>query len=111
MKPAFLLLAGLLLAGLLSASCESRSLWEGRYVGQPAQGPGGVVTLTLQAGGKGQWAADQESTLLRWEERNGDLWMHFKAGGVVVAKTIPSEKALVFELPGAGSLMLRKASQ
>jgi hypothetical protein len=70
-----------------------------------------MVTLTIQTGGKGQWTADQESTPLRWEERNGDLWMHFKAGGVVVAKTIPSEIALAIELPGGVFLMLRKASQ
>lgn len=110
MKPAYRLLAGLLLAGLLSASCESRSLWEGRYVGQAGQGSDGEVALTLQAGGKGQWMADQESTPLRWEERNGALWLHLKTGGVVVAKAIPLEKALVFELPGGVSLLLRRVS-
>jgi hypothetical protein len=111
MKPAYRLLAGLLLASLLSSACESNSLWEGRYVGQPGQDPAAAVALTLQAGGKGQWTADQENTPLRWEERNGDLWLHFKDGGVVVAKTNLSEKALVVELPGGVSLMLRKASQ
>jgi hypothetical protein len=111
MKPAHWLRVGLLLTAFFFGACESKSLWEGRYVGQAGQDPAGAVTLTLQAGGKGQWTADQESTPLRWEERNGDLWMHFKAGGIVVAKTIPSEKALAFELPGGVSLMLRKALQ
>jgi hypothetical protein len=111
MKLAHWLLAGLLLSAFFYGACEPKSLWEGRYVEPPDQGPASAVTLTLQAGGKGQWTADQESTLLRWEERNGDLWLHLKAGGVVVAKTVPSEKALIFELPGGVSLMLRKTSQ
>lgn len=111
MRPIYWLLTGLLLLGLLNGACESRHNWEGRYVGPTGPDAPGAVILTLQTGGKGQWTADQESTLIRWEERSGDLWMHFKAGGVVVAKTIPSEKALVLELPGGVSLILRKASQ
>jgi hypothetical protein len=111
MRPAYRFLAGVLLAGLLSGSCESRSVWEGRYVGQTGQDPAGVVTLILQSGGKGQWLADQESTPLRWEERSGTLWLHLKTGGVVVAKTKPSERALVFELPGGICLMVQKDLQ
>jgi hypothetical protein len=110
MKAAYRLLAGLLLAGLLSASCESRSVWEGRYVGQPGQDPAGAVTLTLQTGGKGQWMAAQESTPLRWEERSGALWLHLKSGGVVVARLIPAEKALSVELPGVGMFLLQKTT-
>jgi hypothetical protein len=111
MKPAHWLRVGLLLTAFFFGACESKSLWEGRYVGQIGQDSAGEVALTLQAGGKGQWTADQESTPLRWEERSGSLWLHLKAGGVVVAKAIPLEKALVFELPGGVSLILRKASQ
>jgi hypothetical protein len=68
------------------------------------------VTLVLQAGGKGQWTAEQESTPLRWEERSGDLWLHLKTGGVVVARPVPRQEALVLDLPGVGSLTLRKAN-
>jgi hypothetical protein len=64
----------------------------------------------LQSGGKGQWVAEQESTPLRWEERSGALWLHLKSGGVMVAQTIPSEKALALELPGIGTLLLREAA-
>ena len=111
MRRPYRLLAGLLLIGILSASCESKSVWEGRFVGQRGTDPGGAVTLILQAGGKGQWSAAEESTPLRWEERSGALWLHFKAGGVMVAQLIPAEKALSLELPGVGALILRRAKQ
>lgn len=102
-------LPALLLIGLLVWACDSRSAWEGRYVGQTGQDPAGTVTLLLQAGGKGQWVAEQESTPLRWEERNGALWLHLKSGGVMVAQTMAAEKALGLEIPGIGPLTLRKA--
>jgi hypothetical protein len=107
MRRAHRLLA-LLLIGLLSWSCESKHSWEGRYAGQP--GPAGSVALVLQAGGKGQWTAEQESTPLLWEERSGALWLHLKTGGVMVAQPVPEQQALTLELPGVGSLTLRKAT-
>jgi hypothetical protein len=64
-----------------------------------------------RTGGKGQWSAAEESTPLRWEERSGSLWLHFKAGGVMVAQLIPAEKALSLELPGVGAPILRQAKQ
>lgn len=103
-------LLALLLIGMLGWACESKPSWEGRYAGQSGQGPAGSVTLVLQAGGKGQWTADQESTLLRWEERSGALWLHLKTGGVMVAQPVPGQQALTLELPGVGSLTLRKAT-
>jgi hypothetical protein len=110
MKPAHWLRVGLLLTAFFFGACESNSLWEGRYVGQIGQDSAGEVALTLQAGGKGQWTADQESTPLRWEERSGALWLHLKAGGVVLARPIPTEKALSVELPGVGVFLLQKIS-
>jgi hypothetical protein len=104
-------LPALLLIGLLSWACESKLSWEGRYAGQPGQSPAGSVTLVLQAGGKGHWTAEQESTPLRWEERSGALWLHLKTGGVMVARPVPGQQALTLDLPGVGSLMLRKAAQ
>jgi len=109
MRQTHRLLATLLLIGLLIGACESRSSWEGRYVGPPGQDPAGEVALTLQAGGKGQWTAERESTPLRWEERSGAIWLHLKTGGVMVAKPMPAQQALTVELPGVGALTLRKA--
>lgn len=109
MRPTYWLLTGLLLLGLLNGACESRHIWEGRYVGPTGPDAAGAVILTLQTGGKGQWMADQESTPLRWEERSGALWLHLKTGGVMVAQPVPGEKALSLELPGIGTLLLRKA--
>ena len=110
MRQAYRLLA-LLLIGMLSWACDSRSSWEGRYVGQAGQDLTGTVILILQSDGKGQWVAEQESTPLRWEERSGALWLHLKSGGVMVAQTIPAQGALTIELPGVGRLLLRKTIQ
>jgi len=104
------LLAPLLLIGLLIWACESGPSWEGRYVGPPGQDPAGTVALTLQAGGKGQWTAEQESTPLRWEERSGAIWLHLKSGGVMVAKPIPAQQAVAVDLPGVGALTRAKPS-
>lgn len=104
------LLAALVLIGLLIWACESRSSWEGRYAGPPGQNPADTVALTLQAGGKGQWTAEQESTPLRWEERRNALWLHLKTGGVMVAQPVPGQQALTLELPGVGALTLRKST-
>jgi hypothetical protein len=98
----------LLLIGLLLWACESKPSWDGRYVGQAGQGLAAPVTLVLQAGGKGQWTAEQESTPLRWEERSGALWLHLKTGGVIVAQPALGQQALTVDLPGFGSLTLRK---
>jgi len=110
MRQAHRLLA-LLVIGLLIWACESGSAWEGRYVAQPGQDPAGAATLILQADGKGQWVVEQESTPLRWEERSGALWLHLKTGGVMVAQTIPAQGVLTIELPGVGTLLLRKSIQ
>jgi hypothetical protein len=67
-----------------------------------------AVTLILEAGGKGQWIIDQEITLLQWEERSGALWLHFKTGGVVIARPNSTDQALTVEIPGADSFLLRK---
>ncbi|MCU0562064.1 MAG: hypothetical protein MUD16_17965 [Desulfobacterales bacterium] len=108
MKRVRLLPAVLLVVGVLGLACESRHPWEGRYAGRHEQGPFGAVLLTLEGGGKGQWNAGQESTLLRWEERRGLLWLHLKSGGVMVARPLPGQPALSIELPGIGALTLRK---
>ena len=108
MRKPYRLLAGLLLSVLMVGACESRSQWEGKYVGQAGQDPAVAVTLMLQGGGKGQWTADQENTPLRWEERSGALWLHLKTGGVMVAQPKPAEKVLSIEFPGIGLLVLKK---
>jgi len=104
-------LLALLLIGFLSGACESKPSWEGRYVGPAGQGLAAPVTLVLQAGGKGQWTAEQESTPLRWEERRGALWLHLKTGGVIVAQPALGQKALTLDLPGFGPLTLHQTQR
>jgi len=94
--------------GWLMVACSSAHPWEGQYVGQPGQGAHGAVTLVLQAGGKGLWTADQESTPLRWEERDGGLWLHLNTGGVVICRPVRGHQELTIALPGIQPFTLRK---
>jgi hypothetical protein len=96
-----------LVSVLLFWACESSS-WEGRYEGTGLPHPLPGVTLTLEAGGKGGWVVEQETTPLRWEARSGSLWLHLKTGGVLAARPAPGEQALMVDLPGVGMVKLRR---
>jgi hypothetical protein len=100
---------GLILVWLLLWSCETGPGWEGQYISQPGSESAGVVTLILESGGKGRWVIDQESTPLQWEQHAGSLWLHFKTGGVVIARLSPSDQTLTVEIPGSISILLRKS--
>ncbi|MBI5589182.1 MAG: hypothetical protein HY881_01735 [Deltaproteobacteria bacterium] len=100
--------AWLVIAGLIFCACKSDSGWQGRYVSQAAECAS--VTLTLQADGKGLWVVDQESTPVRWQKRQGALWLHVKTGGVLIAQPLDNEKELSVSLPGGGNVLLKKTS-
>ena len=108
MKRAALWGVWLVIAGLVFCACESSSNWEGRYVSPATEDA--LVTLTLQADGKGLWVVDQESTLVRWKKRQGALWLHVKSGGVLIAQPQDNGKALSVGLPGGGNVLLKKTS-
>jgi len=93
----------LVLAWLLIASCDYTSRWEGRYAAPETR-----ITLWLQPGGRGQWTIQSETTLLRWEERRGGLWLHTKAGAVMIAMPRDGGQALEVEVPAVGRLVFRK---
>jgi hypothetical protein len=97
-----------LLSVLLVWACESPSPWEGRYEGAGTSPPSPGVALALLPGGKGEWSVEQETTPLRWEERSGSVRLHLKTGGVLAARPIPGEPALLVELPGVGMVKLHK---
>jgi len=108
MRRAVFWIVWLVIAGLAFCACEPGSGWEGRYVSPATEGA--LVTLTLQADGKGLWVVDQESTPLRWKFRQGALWLHVKSGGVLIAQPLDNEKSLSIGLPGGGNVLLKKAS-
>jgi len=100
---------GLILVWLFLWSCEPKPGWEGQYVSLPASDFIGAVTLILESGGNGRWIIDQESTPLQWEPHASSLWLHFKTGGVVIARFSPSDQTLTVEIPGSISILLRKS--
>jgi hypothetical protein len=101
-------LIGPILVCLTIWSCDTGPGWTGKYVAVQSSDGTAAVTLILEAGGKGQWIIDQEITLLQWEERSSALWLHFKTGGVVIARPNSTDQALTVEIPGADSFLLRK---
>jgi hypothetical protein len=96
-----------LVLGLMGA-CGPSSGWEGRYAGRDTRQAGGVPVLHLQGEGKGRWEVDGESTPLRWEERQGALWLHLQAGGVIAARPGGRAGTLELSLPGVGPLRLTR---
>lgn len=100
---------GPMLLCLILWSCESTSGWEGRYISQPESDPTSTVTLILASGGKGRWIIDQESTPLLWELHAGSLLLHFKTGGVVIARYNPSGQILTVEILDSMTLLLHKS--
>ena len=101
-------LIGPILVCLTIWSCDTGPGWTGKYVAVHSSDGAAAVALILETGGKGQWIIDQEITLLQWEERSGALWLHFKTGGVVIARPNSTQQELTVELPGADSFFLRK---
>ena len=89
-------------------SCGTGPGCGGKYIAVQNSDGGAARALIFAACGKAQWIIDQESTPLQWEERSGALWLHFKTGGVVIARPNPADQALTVEIPGADSLLLRK---
>lgn len=98
----------MMLVCLMVWSCDPGPEWAGKYVAMDDSGTADAVALVLEPGGKGQWIAHQESTPLQWEERGGDVWLHFKTGGVVIARPHSADRGLAVEIPGAASFILRK---
>lgn len=107
MKRAAFWLMWLAFAGMGFFACDSSVGWQGRYVSPVSEGA--PVTLILQADGKGLWVVDQESTPVRWKIRQGAVWLHVKAGGVLIAQSLDNEKTLSVGLPGGGNVVLKKA--
>jgi hypothetical protein len=97
-----------MLVCLMIFSCDTGAGWEGKYAALQPPDMTSALTLILEAGGKGQWIIDQESTPLQWEERGGDVWLHFKTGGVIIAKPDSADQALTVDIPGSDSILLRK---
>ena len=100
-----LLILYLFAAALLFGGCDSHSGWEGSYVSPDTDFP---VTLTLHADGKGMWINNQESTPIRWEKRQGALWLHIRTGGVLIAAPLPDRPALHVTLPDGKKILLEK---
>ena len=98
----------MMLICLTICSCGGSAGWEGKYATLQPSDRTAALTLILEAGGKGQWIIDQESTPLQWEERGGDVWLHFKTGGVIIGKRDSADQALTVEIPGSDAILLRK---
>lgn len=104
--------AALLLLALAFWGCGGGPPAEGRYREEGAAGTAGGVVLELHGGGRGSWTVQGESVPLRWERRrSGEVWLHFKSGGVLVARPpAGAEAGFAVELPGVGTVRLAPES-
>lgn len=90
---------------LLLAACGGHDpSLPGAYAGQTPQG---AVTLELKESGKGVWSTAAEDITLTWERRGDEVWLHTKAGGVIVCAIRPGG-SLLAQAPGVGEIALSK---
>ncbi|MFP4071633.1 MAG: hypothetical protein ACLFTB_06250 [Desulfovibrionales bacterium] len=88
------------------AGCIDRDEFAGKYETSPSQEH--YVRLELEPDGKGQWITDMDAFSLQWEQRDGDVWLHTRNGGVI--KAHPRPQGLTLRIPGTEPLELEKIS-
>lgn len=92
-------LLALALATLLFMSCgRSPADLAGPYTAR-----GGEMRLTLKDTGKGSLSTPDDDISFTWERRGDEVWLHTRAGGVVVC-ALESDGSLRADIPGVGKL-------
>lgn len=95
--------AGVVVCLLLIGGCSGGVDVSGRWL---ADGKDGEVLLILDDGGKGSWATADDDISFIWEQRGKEIWLHTRAGGVLVGK-VREQNEIRFDLPGVGLLVFR----
>ena len=80
---------------LILSGCEKNFELAGNY-----EDPEHEITLSLMPDHRGEWATLEDNVSFRWERRKNQIWLHTKAGGVLVGNIRAHE--LVFKVPGSG---------
>jgi hypothetical protein len=88
-------------------SCGQQPALVGRYEATDPQDSKNVVVLVLQSSGNGSWNFEDEEVPVRWEQRDQQIWLHHKGGGVVAGK-ISGVGEIEIALPGIGNLLFKK---
>lgn len=86
------------LLALLPLSCSKGEDAVGIYL---AEEDGMQTTVELKPSGEGLWSTEDEDLPFTWEQRNGQIWMHTKNGGVLIA-AMQADGSFIVDLPGAG---------
>lgn len=80
--------------------CGKTKDFSGQYEAHnPDRGKPPVI-LELKPDGKGVWAFDDNEVSFKWEVRGKEIWLHTKAGGVIVGNM--KGKSIWIQLPGVG---------
>lgn len=94
------LLAAALLAALLATACgRSPANMAGDYTTTGSDD----VHMALKATGKGVLSTPEDDISFTWERHGDQIWLHTKAGGVVVC-ALEDGGALSMDMPGVGRL-------
>ncbi|GAB6059176.1 hypothetical protein JCM31598_22930 [Desulfonatronum parangueonense] len=93
------------LVAILCGACAEPSLLEGKY--ESASDAPLFVFLDLQPSGQGTWETDMDMVAFRWQQRNGEIWLHTQTGGVVIGTVVDKSK-LRISLPGVGPITFER---
>ena len=67
------------------------------------------VLLDLQPSGQGTWETAMDMVAFRWQQRDKEIWLHTRTGGVVIG-TIVDKSKLRISLPGVGPITFERIS-
>jgi len=87
--------------------CGQKPALDGRYEAVNPQHSGNDVVLVLKSDGNGSWNFEDEEVPLRWDQRDQQIWLHYRGGGVVAGK-ITGVEEIEMTLPGIGNLSFKK---
>jgi len=88
-------------------SCGQQPALVGRYEAIDPQDSKHVVVLVLQSSGNGSWNFEDEEVPVRWEQRDQQIWLHYRGGGVVAGE-ISGADEIEIALPGIGNLLFKR---
>ena len=109
MAPLRVLFSILLLCSVGAAGCRNQAILAGAYEAAGPADAARAVLLELRPDGSGWWTVDDEQLPFRWEQRDGEILLHTKSGGIIAGK-VADGAAIHILLPGVGPLSFKRAS-
>ncbi|SDB55355.1 hypothetical protein SAMN05660653_02768 [Desulfonatronum thiosulfatophilum] len=107
MRKFWLMFVALACVALFSGACADPSYLEGKY--QSSSQAALFILLELKPSGQGTWETDMDMVAFRWQQRDGELWLHTQTGGVIVGEIV-DRSTLRIVIPGVGPIAFERVS-